>query len=95
MEKELKRDFSHGLENPEFYEQVREAIARRLDELAADPTLHGAGLSLDMGEAIRSGNKVESARMIHDAISGVGQDFRLTWDEIDGLKADLIKKRED
>ena len=74
------------LDDPSFFSQLQEAVAERLDELATDPTLDKGDFPLDLGEKIRKGKKVSGAIMIRDAIIGVGEDFRLTRDEIDILK---------
>ena len=80
------------LEDLEFFAKVRDAVADRLDDLATDPKLDGVGFPLDMGEKIRNGGKIESSRSVRDIIISIGQDFRLTLDEIDGLEEKFLGK---
>jgi len=86
--------FGSRLEDPRFLSQIQTAVADRLDELATDPTLDKAGFSLDLGSKIRGGEKVPTSRMIRDAIIGVGENFRLTRDEIDILKNKFLVEDE-
>lgn len=79
------------LENSKFFSELQSAIADRLDELATDPTLDHAGFPLDLGDKIRRGEKVPSSIMVRDAIIGIGEDFRLTRDEIDTLKKKFLE----
>ena len=79
-------------EGPNFFEEIRDAVADRLDDLATDPKLDGVGFPLDMGEKIRNGEKIERSRSVRDIIISVGQDFRLTPDEIDGLEEKFLEK---
>ena len=76
------------LDNPEFYLELQNAVADRLDDLATDPKFKNAGFPLDLGERIRKGQAVSASIMIRDAIIGVGQDFRL-----DNSEMDIVKKR--
>jgi len=91
MKEQSFEQLKSRLENPEFLSQLQGAIAERLDELATDPTLEKAGFPLDLGTKIRNGEKVPASRMIRDAIIGVGEDLRLTRDEIDVLKEKFLE----
>lgn len=82
------------LEDQNFFSQVQEAVAERLDELVTDPTLDRAGFQLDLGDKIRNGEKIPPSRMIRDAVTGVGEDFRLTRDEIDVILEKFLEKYE-
>lgn len=93
MKRETFAQPKSRLKDPNFFAQLQEAVAERLDELATDPTLDKAGFPLDLGEKIRSGAKVSGGRMIRDAIIGIGEDFRLTRDEIDVLKNIFLKDK--
>lgn len=86
MKKQSFEQPTSRLMNPEFLLKLQNAVADRLDDLATDPALDKAGFPLDTGERIRKGEKVAGSIMIRDAIIGVGEDFRLTRDEIDILK---------
>ena len=79
------------LEDPKFFSQLQEAVAERLDELATNPKLDKGGFPLDLGEKIRRGEKISGGIMIRDAVIGVGDDFRLTRDEIDILKGRFLE----
>jgi len=79
------------LEDPKFFSEIQDAIAERLDDLVTNPTLNDAGFPLDLGDRIRNGEKVSASIMIRDAIIGVGDDFRLTRDEIDVLKKKFLE----
>ncbi len=90
-EQTFKQFKSRLLENPKFFSELQTAVANRLDDLATDPTLDKGGFPLDLGDKIRHGKKVPRSRMILDAIIGVGEDFRLTRDEIDILKKKFLE----
>lgn len=79
------------LRDPNFLKEIQNALADKMDDLATDPQLKGGGFSLDNGEKIRRGEKIPSSRMIIDAVAAVGQDFRLTHDEINELKNKFLK----
>ncbi len=79
------------LEDHEFFAKIRDAVAERLDDLVTDPKLRGAGLPLDLGERIRRGEKVAISRLVRDAVIGVGDDLRLTRDEIDILEEKFLE----
>ena len=66
-------------------------MAERLEELITDPSLNNADFPMNLGEQIRKGEKVPASRMIKDAIIGVGEDFRLTRDEINILKEKFLE----
>lgn len=91
MKRETFEQPKSRLEDPNFFAQLQEAVAERLDELVTDPTLDKGGFPLDLGEKIRSGEKVSGGRIIRDAIIGVGENFRLTRDEIDVIKSIFLK----
>lgn len=74
------------LKNQEFFEKIKEAVANKFDDLATDPNLNGAGFPIDLGERIRRGEKVTRGPIIRDALISIGQDFRLTPEEIDELQ---------
>lgn len=80
------------LEDPEFFEKVKDAVAERFDDLATDPRLLGVGIPLDLGEKIRRGEKVPLSRLVRDALIGVGDDLRLTRDEIDELEEKFLDR---
>lgn len=80
------------LEDPEFFEKMKDAVAERFDDLATDPRLLGAGTPLDLGEKVRRGEKVPLSRLVRDALIGVGDDFRLTRDEIDELEEKFLDR---
>jgi len=82
------------LESEDFLLEIKEAIAERLDELTTDPALEKAGLPLDLGDKVRRGEKVPPFIIIRDAIIGVGEDFRLSREEIDVLKKKFLESTE-
>ncbi|MBI5254653.1 hypothetical protein HY932_02640 [Candidatus Falkowbacteria bacterium] len=79
------------LVNPDFFSEIQNAVADRLDDLATDPKLNKGGFQLDTGDKIRRGEKVKSSIMVRDAIIGVGEDFRLSRDEIDIIKSTFLE----
>lgn len=86
MKERSFREPESRLVDSKFLSELQNAVADRLDDLATNPALNNAGFPLDIGEKIRKGEKVTASIMVRDAITGVGQDFRLTPDEIDTLK---------
>ena len=70
----------------EILTSVREAFALRFDDIVTTPSLERAGFPLDLPEKVRRGEKIRGELMIKDALVAVGQDFRLTPDQIDFLK---------
>ncbi|MEK7131290.1 MAG: hypothetical protein AAB797_00960 [Patescibacteria group bacterium] len=76
-------EVTNRLENAGFFQDIRRAVAEKLDDLATDPKLKNGDIPLDLGEKIRKGEKVPASVVVRDAIISVGQDFRLMPDEID------------
>ena len=79
------------LDNQIFFEQIKDAVIERLEDLITDPSLKNSGLPLDLGDRIKRNEKVPSSRVVRDAIIGVGESLRLTRDEIDILKEKFLE----
>jgi len=81
------------LSESEFVQKIRDTFADELDELTTDPQFKDAGFNIKMGKKIRVGEKIDGTSvMINDLLVRVGQDFRLTPEEIDSLKEIIFKK---
>lgn len=84
--------FTINPESRRVFGNVKYAVAEKLDDLATDPKLKNSGVSLDLGEKIRNGQKVPASVIVRDAIISVGQDFRLMPDEIDTLLKKFLEE---
>ena len=79
----MKESFDYTPETKRVVEQIRHAVAERLDDLATDPKLKNAGIPLDLGEKIRTGKKVPGFVLVRDAIISVCHEYRLMPKDID------------
>ena len=94
-EREIGEIFPLKKSDPKlFREKFREIYAERLLETMTDPSisyLYKAGLVQETIERVRRGGKIKSDDFIDGALLVLGQDFRMTHDEIQQLREEYFE----
>ena len=95
MNKETSRSekLPARLEDLDFVEKVREAFAGAILEEASetDPKKRRPGFTVEAAADIEARKKIEPRGGIESKLIRIGQDFRLTPDEIDELRSIFLK----
>ena len=86
---------SSPLDIPGFVDNLRERFARELEELITDPKFKNANFDINSADKIRSREKIKAPTLIRDLLVRIGQDFRLTPDEIDRLEEMFIENEDE
>lgn len=74
------------VDNPEFIDKFIDTYASELEEMATEPKSRLTEIELNLINRFRESQKLPSShRLFYDLLVRVGQDFRLTPDEIDIL----------
>ena len=87
----MERGLSSRLEDPAFISKIRNQFADEWEELVTGEG-HFSQDEFGYGNKIRHGEKVPSNhKWLHDKLVRIGQDYRLTVDEIDRLKEAFLE----
>ena len=73
------------IENADFLAKIREDFASTLEELVTNPK-PGGSFDTSLPGKIRADEKIGGGRDVEGILVRIGQDYRLSPDEIDALK---------
>jgi len=80
------------IEDEQFIEKFFNTYAEKLEEMVTQPNSRFSEEELEMVNKFRELKKLpREHRWFHDLLIKIGQDFRLTPDEIDVLKDKFLK----
>ena len=75
-------------EQKDIKKQVIDQFKNEFEEMATDPRWD---FDPQLVEKVRHGQKIPQDRWTEQLLVKVGQDFRLTWQEIDQLKKEIFE----
>jgi hypothetical protein len=78
---------------PVFVEEFRNKLTKEIEEEVKDPAKGWSADDKSIAEAIRGGEKIPYHRWVYDKLCRLGQDLRLSWQEIDSLIDMIMEKR--